>query len=172
LTSRPGGAGCAMAGMGFIAVVCAALLAAMLSSLRIPKDAPRPRMYRTEADLAALVKALEVYREAYGAYPPRGAAGLRLATDHLSRNADYLPDGPPPDAWGRPYCYVPHTEYAEPGSGALRMDEEFAAPDTYQVYSAGADGDPGLESAEARRDNICNWDPDKSWRAVYGKPSR
>ena len=139
----------------------------LLLSLRLPEDAPLARMYRTEADIAFLKKAIEHCREVKGAYPPAGHEGLLEATRVLSAKADYVPGGPPPDAWGRPYHYVPHAQYGEPQWQALRSGDAYCAPDTYQLYSEGADGDPGLDDAVKQQDNIRSWDSSKTWRAVY-----
>jgi len=125
-------------------------------------------MYRTEASLRVLVNAIETYRDAHGAYPPAGPKGLDAAVRYLSRNVDYMPGGAPLDAWDRPFHYVPHAQYAEPGSAALRNSRGgFHAPNSYQVYSSGADGDPGLANSAAAGDNITSWDARRSWRAVY-----
>ena len=139
---------------------------------RMPEDAPLAPMYRTEANLTALCTAVDTYFEAHEAYPPAGAGGLRLATDHLSRNVPYLPDGPPRDAWDQPFCYVPNTEYDRPGAGALRDAGGYPARDTYQVYSVGANGAPGHDDETKRLDNITSWDPDRMWRAVYHEHQR
>lgn len=134
-------------------------------SLMVPVDSPRARMFRTEADLTSLVTALETYKADKGEYPPSGPAGLRMATDHLSRTANYMPDGPPPDGWGRPYCYVRAQDYA--GSDTVLRDSggNCHAPGTYQLYSAGEDG-----NLQTQQDNICSWRRDaKPWREWYEK---
>lgn len=129
-------------------------------------------MYRTESDLIYLRNAIESYRAKEGAYPPAGPRGLREAVERLSGAARYLPDGPPCDAWGRPYCYVPNTQYAQPGSRALGMGGAYAAPDTFQVYSVGADGDAGLDNPALQKDNITCWEAAKPWRPVYRQMDR
>jgi hypothetical protein len=140
---------------------------------RLPEDAPLARMYRTEASLAGLVRAVEGYRHDTGAWPPPGPEGLKMATDHLSRAASYFPDGPPPDAWGRPFVYVPGDTYAAPGSSALRDARGgHFAPDSFQLYSVGADGNPGLEQGSAAEDNIVSWDDSRPWRALYHKMNK
>ncbi len=140
----------------------------VIVAMRLPEEAPLARMYRTEASLTALARAIDGYRIAKGAWPPPGPEGLKMATDHLSREAGYLPDGPPSDAWGRPFVYVPSDAYAAPGSRALPNAEGgYCAPDSYQVYSMGADGDPGLEQPAAAEDNIVRWDDSRPWRALY-----
>ncbi len=137
--------------------------------LSTPEDSPRARMFRTEADLRALVTAIETYNDNWGVYPPPGPMGIRAATDFLSRNVAYLPGGPPFDAWGHPYQYVPATAYGEPGSGALRGEDDYYAPGTYQLYSPGMDGDPGLAETLKQRDNITSWEATRPWRAVYAQ---
>lgn len=133
----------------------------------LPDDAPAARMYRAEADIAALARAVDAYYQQHGVYPPAGEAGLRLAIETISGRAPYFAGGPPPDPWGRPYRYVPHTQYGDPNSGALESLDGYFAPTGYQIYSDGADGAPGLERPEGQHDNICNWDAAKSWRPLY-----
>ena len=154
--------------LAFLGGTCLLVLLAgyLIVAVRLQQDAPLARMYRTEADLAGLVKAVDAYFRDHGQYPPAGPEGLRLATDHLSRKANYFPHGPTPDAWGRPYHYVPHTAYdADPA--ALRDQRGYGAPDSYQLYSMGADGDAGVDDPEKQGDNICSWEEGRSWRAAY-----
>lgn len=135
---------------------------------RLPEDAPLARMYRTEATLRLLVRAVDGYRAAHGAWPPAGPEGLERAVAHLSRNVNYLPEGVPRDAWDRAYVYVPADEYDGPDSLALRgPDGAWHAPGACQIYSRGADGDAGIGNPAAQRDNIVSWDPDRSWRPHY-----
>lgn len=159
----------------FAGAVLAALVVALglwLMAWRLPLEAPLARMYRTEADLAVLVRAVDTYRDALGEYPPAGVAGLELATKHLSQTADYFPGGPPSDGWGRPFRYVPHGQYLEADSGAQRVEGRFFAPDTYQLYSVGGDGASGLDDPAKRADTICNWDASRLWRPVYRRRNR
>jgi len=146
----------------FLAAGVAALAAVFVAaSLKMPYDSPLARMYRTEADIASLVRAVELFKEARGEYPPPGLDGLRQATDFISGARAFFPDGPPPDAWGRPYKYVPHTDYDNPDWGAQRCGKSFCAPNAFQIYSAGADGEAGT------RDDITPWDKSRPWRPVY-----
>jgi len=146
----------------FFALGGSALAAVFVAaSLKLPYDSPRARMYRTEAEMAGLAQAIESYKEANGSYPPPGAEGLRRATEHLSRVKDFYPDGPPPDGWGRPYFYVPHTEYEKADFQAQRCGEGWCAPSGFQLFSAGADGKPGTE------DDITSWDELRLWRDDY-----
>lgn len=132
-------------------------------SLGVPPNSPQARMYRTESDLTALREAITHYQAETGAWPPPGQAGLEQATALRSRRANYFPDGPPRDAWGQPFYYVPHSTYDAPQSDALRDETgAYFAPDMYQLYSAGADGDP-----QTLADNIVSWDARKGWRPVY-----
>ncbi len=141
----------------------------LIAAWRLPADAPLARMYRTEADLASLVKVVELYRQDCGAYPPAGVTGLVLATKAVSRRVDYFPGGPPPDGWERPFCYVPAAQYEEAGTGALGNGGLYFAPDTFQIYSMGEDGDAGIDDPVRREDNIVSWESRKPWRTVYGQ---
>ncbi len=129
-------------------------------------DSPVARMYQTEADLASLANAIDAYHDAKGVYPPSGEVGLAVALDHISQTVDYFPDGAPLDGWGRAFHYVPHFAYPSKDSGALR-GEIYFAPDTYQLYSLGEDGDSGKADRAAQADNITSWDRERSWRNVY-----
>ena len=159
--------GCLVAALAACIVCLIVFLVYFAVALRIPNDAPRARMYRAETDLTAMAKAVDTYFNTHGAYPESGSEGLRRATAHLSSSADYFPTGPPLDPWYRPYVYVRHTDYRKPGSWALHVPEGFHAPNTYQLYSKGADGVAGLDDEAQRRDNICHWDRAKSWRPLY-----
>ena len=125
------------------------------------------QLYRTEVGLTALVTAVESYKQDLGNYPPAGQEGLRLATRHLSKNANYMPDEQALDAWGHPYVYVPSDAYAQPNSGALQVQGVYLAPNTFQIYSPGMDNDPGFEAPLRRRDNVTSWEPDRPWRGAY-----
>ena len=152
--------------VGLLAVAIAALL--ITPSLMRDSDSPIARMYRTEADLASLANAIDAYFEAKGVYPPPGGVGLAVALEHISQSVDYFPDGPPLDGWGRPFHYVPSFAYPTHDSGALK-DGTYLAPETYQLYSLGQDGDAGRTNPAARADNITSWDSDRPWRSLYGK---
>ncbi|MBI5095780.1 MAG: type II secretion system protein GspG [Candidatus Hydrogenedentes bacterium] len=167
MTSRAIRRGCGIAVAVAVVSVAALALMILIPAWRLPQDAPLARMYRTEADLAVLVKALDTYHAARGVYPPGGAGGLRMATDFLSRTGHYLPEGPPTDGWDRPFVYVPGDAYAAPESQALHRAEVYYAPHTYQVYSLGADGAAGIGDVAQQQDNITSWDSAKPWRSTY-----
>lgn len=153
-------------GVGLLVAAIAAFL--IIPSLTRDSESPIARMYRTEADLASLVNAIDMYFEAKGVYPPPGEVGLAVALDHISQSVNYFPDGPPVDGWGRTFHYVPSFAYPTKNSGALANSAYFA-PDSYQLYSLGQDGDDGRTNPAARADNITSWDEDRPWRSVYGK---
>ncbi len=164
--------GCAMGGAVVLAVVAAGAAVYLFVALRLPEDAPLARMYRTEAELTVLANAVANYRATHGEYPPAGVEGLEMAVAHLTRHVNYLPGGPPTDAWDRPYVYIPSRQYAY-FADALRDDQGvYCAPDTFQVYSCGADGSSGVEQPEARRDNITGWQHERPWRAYYKELTR
>jgi hypothetical protein len=144
----------------------------IIASISVPKNSPMARMYRTEADLASLVTAVRTYRQDLGEYPPAGPEGLRMATDYLSRIGNYLPAGPPLDGWDQAFVYVPSGAYAEAGSMALEKGGVYFAPDSFQLYSVGMDGDPGLHDPYKQRDNITSWDSAKDWRSLYRERHR
>jgi Type II secretion system (T2SS), protein G len=168
LASRARRRGCLpIVGLAAITLILGAA-AYLTVALRMPQDAPLAMMYRTEAGLAALGKALDVYHGANGAYPPPGQEGLGMAVAALSKKMDYMPGQVYLDSWDRPWHYVAAPRYAGPGSEALlTADGSYCAPDSYQLYSLGADGEAGLASAPERGDNICSWDAGKPWRAAY-----
>lgn len=161
--------GCFAAVLLVAAGSLAVLAVLLIPAWRLPQDAPLAQMYRTEADLTVLVKALDTYRAGQGGYPPAGPEGLRMATDYLSKTGHYMPQGPPTDGWDRPFVYVPSEAYAAPGSVALSGAAGYFAPSTYQVYSLGADGAAGLRVEAERADNITSWESVKPWRTVYRK---
>ncbi|MCC6793773.1 MAG: type II secretion system protein GspG [Candidatus Hydrogenedentes bacterium] len=136
-------------------------------SVSIPAGSPKARMSRTEAELTLLKTALDTYKTDHGVYPPAGQSGLRMATKHLSRNVNYITEEETRDGWDQPFVYAPSAAYATEGSGALEVDGKHFAPDTYQLYSIGMDGDAGLNATDKRADNITSWEPDHPWRKTY-----
>ena len=157
-----------LAAAGFMLAVAILVVALVWwRAHRLPEDAPLARMYRTEADLRMLRHAIEQYHERTGQYPPPGVEGLEKAVETLGRGADYLPGGPPPDAWERPFHYVPHTAYGDEGVEVFQAEERYEAPETFQLFSGGASGNPGFDDPEARRDTITSWEPDRPWRGAY-----
>ena len=136
-------------------------------SVSIPAGSPKARMSRTEAALTLLKTAIDTYKTDLGVYPPAGQPGLRMATKHLSRNVNYITDEESLDGWDQPFIYVPSAEYATKGLGALEVSGKFFAPDTYQLYSIGMDGDAGIDATDKRADNITSWESDHPWSKTY-----
>ncbi|MFA6242360.1 MAG: type II secretion system protein GspG [Candidatus Hydrogenedentales bacterium] len=139
----------------------------VIVAISTPQGSPTAQMFRTEATLSSLAHAVETYHAAYGAYPPAGDAGLELAVRHLSKTVNYLPGGPPRDSWEHAYYYAPTAAYEVPGSMALKSENGYFSPNSFQLYSAGIDGDPGLEDPRRRVDNITSWEEERPWRAKY-----
>ena len=157
-----------LAAAGFMVGVAIVVIALVWGRAhRLPEDAPLARMYRTEADLWMLRHAIEQYHDRNGAYPPPGEGGLEKAVETLGQGADYLPSGPPPDAWSRPFRYIPHTAYSEENVEVFQTEEGYEAPETFQLFSPGASGKPGFDDPEARRDTITSWEPGRPWRGAY-----
>lgn len=136
-------------------------------SVSIPAGSPKARMSRTEAALTLLKTALDTYKTDLGVYPPAGQAGLRMATRHLSRNVNYITEDESLDGWDQPFVYSPGADYSKEGSGALETDGKYFAPDSYQLYSIGMDGDAGVVATDKRADNITSWEADHIWRKTY-----
>jgi len=140
---------------------------------RMPRDAPLPMMYRTEAQMQSLVTAIAKYRKIHNEYPPSGIEGQRAAVDALNATVVYLTELPR-DAWGRHFVYVRAGDYSDEGTGAVRdrTRNEFYNPDTYQIYSIGMDAawardDDPADPRSPNRDNVNNWDHSRSWRKTY-----
>lgn len=169
MTSKSRRNGCILLVFFLLMATVAVGLSFLVMSIAVPENSPLAQMYRTEAALALLINAIETYRADLGDFPPPGQEGLRLATRHLSRHVNYVTDEQSLDAWGRPFVYVPARAYTESDSPAIRDGIAFFAPDTYQLYSVGIDGDAGLESAAKRADNIVSWDDRRTWRERYRK---
>lgn len=167
MTSREKKNGCILTVIFGGMSLFACLLSYLVISISTPQGSPMAQLYRTEVGLTALVKAVETYKNDLGVYPPAGQEGLTLATRHLSRNANYMPEQQDVDSWGHPYIYVPASDYAQPNSGAMRERDAYFAPDTFQIYSVGLDGDAGQEAPLRRRDNVTSWESDRPWRPVY-----
>lgn len=136
-------------------------------SVSIPAGSPKARMSRTEAELTLLRTALDTYKTDLGVYPPSGQSGLRMATKHLSRNVNYITEEEARDGWDQPFVYVLSADYAKENSGALENDGKYFAPESYQLYSIGMDGDAGINATDKRADNITSWEVDHPWQKTY-----
>ncbi len=102
------------------------------------------RVEKARADVAALETALEQYRFDMAVYPTteQGLAALVQAPAGAARAERYRSGGYvrrlPDDPWGNPY------QYRAPGDEGRAFD----------LFSAGADGEPGGEDLNA---DIGNW---------------
>ncbi|MEL6474760.1 MAG: type II secretion system major pseudopilin GspG [Pseudomonadota bacterium] len=125
-----------------VAVLIMGLLAVVVAGAVIPQF-NQSQAVKARADITALENALELYRLQMLSYPTieQGLDALVSAPDGLSSPERYPSEGfirrLPLDPWGSPYQY----EY--PGQNG-----------TVDVYSYGADGQPGGEDLDA---DIGNW---------------
>jgi len=148
------------------------------SGSRLPLGSPVPMMYRTEAQMQSLVSAIEKHHKMHGEYPPSGIEGQQTAVDTLNATVVYLTELPR-DAWSRHFIYVRADDYNVDSYRAVRdnSSETFYNPDTYQLYSLGMDGgwvrdDNPADPRSPNRDNVNNWDQDRSWRETYWERQR
>jgi len=101
------------------------------------------RVKKAQADIALLESSLDRYRLQFYSYPTneQGLQALVEAPQNLPNGARYPADGfikrLPEDPWGNPY------QYANPGERG-----------SVDIYSLGADGQPGGEDLDA---DIGNW---------------
>jgi len=130
-----------------VVVVIIGLLATVVVLNVLPSQ-KRASVEKARADIAQLETALESYRLTMLRYPTTDA-GLEALVE-APADADQArryPDGGfinrlPEDPWGNAY------QYLYPGENGARFD----------VWSLGADGEPGGQGNDA---DIGNWDPDE-----------
>lgn len=128
-------------GFTLIEVMVVVVILGLLAAIIVPKVMSRPdeaRAVAARADIAAITQALKLYRLDNTAYPTteQGLVALvqRPTTQPQPLNwkqGGYL-DRVPKDPWGREYRYL------HPG---LRSEID--------VFSLGADGEPGGEGSNA-----------------------
>ena len=97
-----------------------------------------------QAQIGAFGKALDQYRIDTGRYPSTELGLNALGTrpeNEPKWSGPYLSKAAPPDPWGRPYLYKFPGEHGD-----------------YDLYSLGADGQPGGEGVNA---DIGNWNLDQ-----------
>lgn len=133
-------------GFTLIEIMVVVVILAILATVVVPKIIDRPdeaRITKAKQDIRALESALNLYKLDNFTYPTTDQ-GLEA----LSSRPDLPPEPPkykaggyverlPQDPWGRDYLYLSPGEH-----GAV------------DIYSLGADGQPGGEGAEA---DIGNW---------------
>ncbi|NIR58910.1 MAG: type II secretion system major pseudopilin GspG [Gammaproteobacteria bacterium] len=136
-------------GFTLIEVMVVVVILGILAAIVVPRIMDRPdvaRVTKAKQDIRALEAALKLYRLDNYAYPTTDQ-GLEALVDRPTsppepanwKEGGYL-DRLPKDPWGRPYHYL------QPGTQA-EMD----------IYSLGADGQPGGDGIDA---DIGNWNLD------------
>lgn len=114
--------------------------------LNIGGDVDKATITRARQDIATLTTAIERYKMDNFVYPSteQGLAALKVKPNSDPEPRNYKPGGYiqklEKDPWGRDYQYVFPGERGE-----------------YDLFSLGADGEPGGEGANA---DIGNWDDD------------
>ena len=131
-------------GFTLIELMVVLVIIGVLAALIVPSLMDRPDQARATAarqDVAAIMQALKLYRLDNGAYPS-STQGLRAlvekpATGKVPANWRTYLERLPADPWGNPY------QYLNPGTNG-----------EIDVFSLGADGEPGGEKANA---DIGSW---------------
>lgn len=130
-------------GFTLIEVMVVVVILAILATIVVPKIMDRPddaRIAKAKQDIQAISSALNLYKLDNFSYPTtdQGLEALVKAPSGAThwRQGGYL-DALPIDPWGHPYLYL------SPGQHGA-----------FDVYSLGADGQPGGTGANA---DIGNW---------------
>ncbi len=136
----------AMRGFSLLELMIVVVILGILAALVVPKIMDRPdeaRQVAAKQDIAAIQQALKLYRLDNFRYPSteQGLAALvqKPTIEPLPANwkgGGYL-DKLPKDPWGNPYQFLNPGVHAE-----------------IDVFSYGADGEPGGEGADA---DIGSW---------------
>jgi general secretion pathway protein G len=122
------------------------IILAILAAVVVPRVVGRTedaRRARAVSDIEGLGTALDLFKADTGDYPTteQGLQALREApTDVKNWNGPYLKKPLSTDPWGNDYVYV------SPGE---------QNPDSYDLSSMGADGQPGGTDKDA---DVTNWD--------------
>lgn len=149
MLKRTGRRAAAAAGFTLIELLVVMVILAVLAAAVIPRVVGRTedaKRARAVADLESLGTALDMYFTDNGHYPSteQGLAALRQAptSDPVPQgwNGPYLKKAIPLDPWGNEYTYTSPGEHN---------------PDSYDLVSFGADGQPGGESKDA---DLGNWE--------------
>ena len=126
-----------------VVIVIIGLLATIVAVNVLP-NLGKANIGKAKSDIAALEQAMEFYRLDNMTFPrtEQGLGALVSAPSGLAQPGRYRAGGYikqlPDDPWGKPY------EYANPG----------AHGDPFDIYSLGADGQPGGEDENA---DIGSW---------------
>lgn len=122
------------------------LIAGMVAFNVLP-ELDKSRAKRAAIDITSIESALDQYKVDMFNYPTtqQGLAALQAAPSDVEDTLQYRPGGylkkPPLDPWGRPY------QYRYPGEHGV-----------FDVFTLGADGEPGGEGINA---DIGNWNLDR-----------
>jgi general secretion pathway protein G len=121
------------------------IILAILAAVVVPRVVGRTedaRRARAVSDIESLGTALDLYKADTGDYPAteQGLEALRQNPgDTKNWNGPYLKKALGADPWGNEYIYSAPGEHN---------------PDSYDLYSLGADGQPGGEGPDG---DIGNW---------------
>jgi len=135
------------AGFTLIEIMAVVLIIGLLSTIvgvSIFAQVDKGRVTATSVQIANLESVLELYRMDSGHYPTT-EQGLDALVNPPDDARNYPPGGylqkgrVPVDPWGNPY------EYEQPGQNN---------PNTFDLWSYGADGKPGGEGVDG---DIGNW---------------
>ncbi|MEL6113324.1 MAG: type II secretion system major pseudopilin GspG [Pseudomonadota bacterium] len=133
-------------GITLVEMLVVIFIIGLVGAIAIQNIAPEQQkaiQRKTLTDIRTIEAALEQYQLDMFAYPntDQGLAALRTVPSDATRAANYRPGGYlrnlPNDPWGRPYVY------RFPGERSI-----------FDIYSLGADGEPGGEGQNA---DIGNW---------------
>lgn len=131
-------------GFSLIEIMVVVVIMGVLAALVVPNLLDRPDQARAVAarqDIGAIMQALKLYRLDNGRYPTNeqgiGALVQKPAASPVPANWRAYLDRLPVDPWGNPY------QYLNPGANG-----------EIDVFSFGADGQPGGEGADA---DIGSW---------------
>lgn len=143
----------AAGGFTLIELLVVMVILAVLAAAVIPRVVGRTedaKRARAVSDIESMGTALDMYHADNGDYPTseQGLSALREAptSDPVPKawNGPYLKKHLPKDPWGNDYAYTSPGEHN---------------PDSYDLVSYGADGQPGGTSKNA---DIGNWEEEGS----------
>jgi general secretion pathway protein G len=133
-------------GFTLIELMVVMAILAILAAIIVPKVLGREedaRRARAVSDVESFGTALDMYKADNSEYPTteEGLQALRVAPPSAKNwNGPYLKKALAPDPWGNDYVYTSPGEHN---------------PDSYDLSSMGADGQPGGDGKNA---DVTNWD--------------
>ena len=131
------------AGFTLLELLVVVVIIGLLAGLVAPRYFDQVGKTNTKvakAQIDSLEKALDQYRLDVGSYPTseQGLQALNTRPGNLEKwQGPYLKKSVPPDPWGRPYRYKSPGDHSD-----------------YDIYSYGADGQPGGTSENA---DVTSW---------------